>query len=224
MHVYNKLLQHPLWQKKRLKIMERDLWECRSCNATDKMLHVHHTKYIKDNEPWEYDDNYLITLCKDCHETHHDIKTKTKNDVKSKSNDMLICFDKYKNITMNDLTIIHKSILDQFAKTDHFAGLSALYMFYYYTLKWQSLKYNITAIKCTTDYAAKKLGWSKPRVRKYKKILMEMGLVQDVVRKDPNNKYGGWYIKLNYMIKKDTIHKLVLKFDSTIPETELQLL
>ena len=24
--------------------------------------------YLKDKEPWDYDDKYLLTLCKDCHE------------------------------------------------------------------------------------------------------------------------------------------------------------
>lgn len=34
-------------------------------------LHVHHKCYIKGHKLWEYDDKYLITLCKKCHQTIH---------------------------------------------------------------------------------------------------------------------------------------------------------
>lgn len=34
-------------------------------------LHVHHTYYINNHLPWDYDDESLITLCSDCHQTLH---------------------------------------------------------------------------------------------------------------------------------------------------------
>lgn len=34
-------------------------------------LQVHHNKYIEKRKPWEYDDNDLITVCRDCHEQIH---------------------------------------------------------------------------------------------------------------------------------------------------------
>jgi hypothetical protein len=63
---YSDLLKDPRWQKKRLKILERDNFECQNCGSEDNTLHVHHYKYTKT--PWEIDQNYLVTLCKDCHE------------------------------------------------------------------------------------------------------------------------------------------------------------
>jgi hypothetical protein len=58
----------PRWQKKRLKIMERDEFSCVSCNTKDVTLNVHHrVPYRKDTKPWEYEDDELITLCEDCH-------------------------------------------------------------------------------------------------------------------------------------------------------------
>lgn len=47
--------------------MERDQWACRSCGSTEKTLHVHHKYYDRDLEPWEYDNQSLITLCHECH-------------------------------------------------------------------------------------------------------------------------------------------------------------
>lgn len=62
---YSEKLKNPKWQKKRLKIFERDGWECLSCGDKESTLCVHHLKYGK--EPWEVDDQFLETLCEDCH-------------------------------------------------------------------------------------------------------------------------------------------------------------
>lgn len=65
---YLRKLQDPRWQKKRLKIFERDGWQCQICHAMNDTLHVHHKQYMKNTEPWEYPDDYLVTLCHICHE------------------------------------------------------------------------------------------------------------------------------------------------------------
>lgn len=65
---YAEKLQDPRWQKKRLEILERDNWTCRDCGRSDVTLNVHHKAYLKGKSPWEYDGEYLQTLCKTCHE------------------------------------------------------------------------------------------------------------------------------------------------------------
>ena len=67
--VYREALRKPKWQRKRLKIMERDGWKCSACAADDKNLQVHHLRYLPDswNKPWESPDEDLVTLCEDCH-------------------------------------------------------------------------------------------------------------------------------------------------------------
>lgn len=65
---YQDALRDPRWQKKRLKILERDGWKCVECNAEDKPLHVHHSYYHPGFEgPWAYPDHSLLTLCEECH-------------------------------------------------------------------------------------------------------------------------------------------------------------
>lgn len=62
--------KHPLWQKKRLEIMQRDEFTCRSCGADSVTLNVHHASpYKKGMAPWQYDESDLITLCEKCHES-----------------------------------------------------------------------------------------------------------------------------------------------------------
>ena len=65
---YSELLRSPLWQKKRLRILERDDFTCQHCGCKERELQVHHRIYHKGAKPWEYDDSELITLCSRCHE------------------------------------------------------------------------------------------------------------------------------------------------------------
>ena len=63
---YGEKLMDPRWQKKRLRILERDEFTCQRCMDSESTLHVHHHRYR--GEPWEVDDSWLVTLCADCHE------------------------------------------------------------------------------------------------------------------------------------------------------------
>jgi len=67
---YTNKLQNPLWQKKRLKIFERDNYTCQAagCGDAKSQIEVHHYDYITGIEPWDYPDDMLITLCHKCHD------------------------------------------------------------------------------------------------------------------------------------------------------------
>jgi hypothetical protein len=69
---YEKLLENPLWKAKRKRIILRDGKKCTVCGSTTR-LQVHHTYYYKQpTEPWRYPDESLLTVCKDCHQNHHE--------------------------------------------------------------------------------------------------------------------------------------------------------
>lgn len=76
---YFEKLKDPRWQKKRLAIMQRDDFTCQECGAKDKTLHVHHKTYIYGNDPWDYPDKNLITLCENCHEVEEYYKTNVQD-------------------------------------------------------------------------------------------------------------------------------------------------
>lgn len=63
---YQSQLLNKEWKLKRLEIIERDNNECQVCMSGDK-LEVHHKKYLPNIKAWEYENKYLITLCKSCH-------------------------------------------------------------------------------------------------------------------------------------------------------------
>jgi hypothetical protein len=80
---YSEKLKSPKWQKKRLQILERDNWECQYCKDTETQLQVHHLKYT--NEPWDADNNDLITACSDCHQIISNSDFKYKSIIKMKA-------------------------------------------------------------------------------------------------------------------------------------------
>jgi len=62
---YAQKLKDPRWQRKRLEVMARDDFKCVFCKDATRTLHVHHKKYVRGKEPWDYQDSDLITLCED---------------------------------------------------------------------------------------------------------------------------------------------------------------
>lgn len=74
---YSEKLRDPRWQRKRLEILNRDDFKCRLCNDFQSTLNIHHLKY--NDEPWDIDDYYLITLCEHCHKEVEYLKLNIKD-------------------------------------------------------------------------------------------------------------------------------------------------
>ena len=73
---YDKLLHDDRWYTKRDEILKRDNHKCQWCGKTTN-LQVHHKYYNiypngKHPEPWDYPDDALMTLCRDCHIKYHE--------------------------------------------------------------------------------------------------------------------------------------------------------
>ena len=77
---YSEKLKHPKWQRKRLEIMQRDNFKCQLCGDSENELHVHHIEY-SDGEPWEIENEKLITVCGACHKIYHDFLSDYKLDI-----------------------------------------------------------------------------------------------------------------------------------------------
>lgn len=64
----NVYLKSDDWRRKRYVVLKRDQWRCVYCGA--RATQVHHKKYAKHNigkEPIEW----LVSVCKSCHDSHH---------------------------------------------------------------------------------------------------------------------------------------------------------
>ncbi len=73
---YSEKLKDRRWLQKRLRILERDDFKCRDCGVNDSFddigLQVHHCYY--KGEPWDVEDDFLLTLCENCHAVRQDFE------------------------------------------------------------------------------------------------------------------------------------------------------
>lgn len=99
----------------------------------------------------------------------------------------------------DELIILTKQTMDSFLNSDFKpkGDLIQLYIFYYYTSKWQKTN----QVKCTTSYVAQGLEISEARVRAAKKELTNLGLIEDVKTYDDKNRISGHYVLLRYKFK-----------------------
>ena len=84
---FAKAYKHPLWQKKRLEILEAHEYRCTNCGDEEKTLHVHHGRYDRGKCPWEYPNETLFCLCEDCHAKFQE----QQNEIKNSFLDFLTC-------------------------------------------------------------------------------------------------------------------------------------
>lgn len=69
---YKEQLADSRWLQKKADILIRDNYTCQKCGAKSH-LNVHHKEYKSGKLAWEYPDEVLVTLCRECHENEHKI-------------------------------------------------------------------------------------------------------------------------------------------------------
>jgi len=91
--------------------------------------------------------------------------------------------------------VISKPIMEILLKQKKYSDLISLYLFYYYTAKWQ----RTDQARATTLYTAQGMNWTEERVRKAKKILIGLGLIEDITHRDETTQVIlGHYIKVHF--------------------------
>lgn len=89
---YSEKLKDPQW----IRFREELIWArrqsrpdygrdvCDDCGQdTIGTLHVHHKRYIKGREPWQYDYDDLRLLCESCHDLIHDAEDDARQFIRS---------------------------------------------------------------------------------------------------------------------------------------------
>lgn len=74
--IYPEQYKHPLWQKKRLEILEAADWKCEFCLSKDDTLHAHHISYRREADVWDYPLSNFLSLCENCHKFIHSLNKK----------------------------------------------------------------------------------------------------------------------------------------------------
>ena len=95
---YKEQLKNQLWLNKKAEILKRDNYRCANCGNIVN-LQVHHKRYISGRMAWEYDNDDLITLCRNCHYSTHSEELKaTYTDLSISSKNFVI----YRSIMSDD--------------------------------------------------------------------------------------------------------------------------
>lgn len=82
MSKYEEQLKSAKWKELAAQVKKRDGYKCTKCGSRKK-LQVHHKIYVEGRKAWEYNADYLQTLCDECHVRVHlkcDIKSFVTND------------------------------------------------------------------------------------------------------------------------------------------------
>lgn len=65
---YSDKLQDVRWQKIKTTIQIRDQFTCQKCGTKEGgPFDVHHRHYISGREPWDYPEQLMVLLCRNCH-------------------------------------------------------------------------------------------------------------------------------------------------------------
>lgn len=86
MKTYAEKLKDPRWTTFREKAFNYHRRDCQNCGQeTDfsRGIQVHHLKYIKSREPWDYEMDDVMILCGFCHEDIHDAEDSMRSLVRS---------------------------------------------------------------------------------------------------------------------------------------------
>ena len=68
---YKEQVNDPRWVERSHEIMKRDNFTCQLCCKSHTKLNVHHIRYIKGKDYWDYPDELLMTVCEVCHAKIH---------------------------------------------------------------------------------------------------------------------------------------------------------
>jgi hypothetical protein len=129
---YTEKLHDPRWQKKRLEVFTRDNFTCQLCKDTETELQVHHKKYIGWKDPWDYANELLITLCRDCHGYMYNdkelpfkiIKRHVEADViliVIRVDGQVAFYRRYENLILSDTTVreVFHAVIDFWLQSDN---------------------------------------------------------------------------------------------------------
>ncbi len=99
--------------------------------------------------------------------------------------------------------VFSMALMDLLLSDPNPSDLLALYSFYYYTAKWQKTNQP----KATGNYCRNAMRIGYDRMHKAQKRLIELKLIEKIGKRDSYGRIKGWYIKVNFLWKRDTVKK-----------------
>lgn len=88
--------------------------------------------------------------------------------------------------------IISAYIMELFCSTNNFAELMGLFVFYCRIAR----KQKTTKVYANTEYVRKNLGWGRDKIRKTRKMLLQLGVIAETHKRDDTGKIKQSYVQL----------------------------
>ena len=104
----------------------------------------------------------------------------------------------------NEMIVLSKQTLDLFLEQKNSKDLIAVYVFYYFTAKWQKTNQPW----CADKFVMMGLKMGKKTFSEAKKFLMTEHFISKVPARDRKGKITKWYVKLNYIWKQSSIPEM----------------
>ena len=114
----------------------------------------------------------------------------------------LIAMERYD--VKNEPTILSKPLLDLLLSQERPLDVLGLYVFYYYTAKWQGT----SSPKAVNAFVKKRLKLGSDRMHAAKAILLDLGLIKNKTLKNTSGKIIGHYIHVNILYDKNDVNAL----------------
>lgn len=92
---------------------------------------------------------------------------------------------------------ITKVTYERLMREEDGMDLCSLWMFFAYTCRWQKTN----QARASISYVCKGTHWGEAKVQRLKNRLVELGLIQNVQKRDEEGKVSGWYVKVLHLAK-----------------------
>jgi hypothetical protein len=83
---YSEKLRDPRWKAFREESIQHHGNQCKTCGqftSRERSLHVHHKRYGRNLEPWDYPFSDVVVLCEECHDRIHECETVWRNKIRT---------------------------------------------------------------------------------------------------------------------------------------------
>lgn len=94
-----------------------------------------------------------------------------------------------------------RETMERLLKQKYAADLIAVWMFYAYTARWQ----RVSAARAVVGFVCKGMRLSEERVKRARRILSGLDLIEDKTDCDSEKRVKGWYVQVHFLVRIATV-------------------
>lgn len=116
MKTYSAKLRDPRWAEYRERVFYAYGQQCESCGESKPITsknHIHHKRYHRGYEPWDYDLDDVCVLCPECHEEIHNAESSWRDLIRKSPSWLAFYFQRLADELLNtdDPCVIQQALV-----------------------------------------------------------------------------------------------------------------